>query len=54
MWDHSSFKRNHTVAEADLDMYEVLQKNRGKCQDKIVSIDMFLLESIHSGVFNFN
>jgi len=49
VWDHSSFKRDHLVAETEADVYSVLEKNGGKCSDVLVSLDMFLLENIHSG-----
>ena len=52
VWDHSSFKRDHLVAETEADVYSVLEKNGGKCSDVLVSLDMFLLENIHSGKYS--
>ena len=52
VWDHSSFKRDHLVAETEADVYSVLEKNGGKCSDVLVSLDMFLIENIHSGEYS--
>ena len=51
VWDHSSFKRDHLVAETEADVYSVLEKNGGKCSDVLVSLEMFLVENIHSGKY---
>ena len=42
LFDHSSFKRDTLVAEANLDLYPLLIQNNGKCQMLQTSLDLFL------------
>ena len=40
------------MAETEADVYSVLEKNGGKCSDVLVSLEMFLVENIHSGKYS--
>ena len=42
LFDHSSFKRDTLVAEANLDLYPLLIQNNGKCQMLQTSLELFL------------
>ena len=45
LFDHSSFKRDALVAEANLELYPILLQNNGKCQMLQVSVELFLSNS---------